>query len=208
MSLSVESGAAAEALFARRVTPIEALADHAGAVATTCHAMARRFHRGARLLVFGNGGAATDAQHIAVEFVHPVIVGKPALPAQCLAADVATVTGLANRVGFDEVFAHQVQHLAAPEDIALGVSADGNCGNVVHGLRAAQRKGLLTVAMVGGDGGTLATESAVDHLLHAETNDPLVVKEVHVTMYHLLWELVHVLLEQPGVLAVPQGVAA
>lgn len=183
-------------VFRRRAEPGAALADHAGTIAAACHAMAARFHRGGRLFTFGTGGAATDAQHVAVEFVHPVIVGKPALPALCLAADAATVTGLASRVGFDEVFAHQVRHLGQPTDIALGISPDGHCRNVQRGLQAAQERGMLTLALTGGDGGELATDPAVAHLLAAEATDPTVVKEVHVTTYHLLWELVHVLLEQ------------
>ena len=83
------------ALFARRQAPVEDLAGQAGAVATTCHAMAVRFHQGGKLVVFGTGTESTDALHVAVEFVHPVIVGKRALPAISLTADVATVTGLA-----------------------------------------------------------------------------------------------------------------
>src|ERR687887_2141561 len=87
--------AAAGAAFARRAAPGRLLADDAARLARACHDMAVRFHRGGKLLVFGNGGPSTDAQHIAVEFVHPVIVGKQALPAISLTADVATVTGVA-----------------------------------------------------------------------------------------------------------------
>jgi len=162
--------------------------------------MAARFHRGGKLLVFGNGGGATDAEHIAVEFVHPVIVGKQALPALCLAADPTVVTGIAGREGFAEVFAHQLRRLADPVDIALGVSADGCCANVVRGLADAHTLGLLTVALAGGDGGHLAGSPSVDHLLVVPSDDPEVVKEVHVTTYHILWELVHVFFEHPGVL--------
>ena len=85
-----------------------------GAVADACHAMAVRFHRGGKLVVFGTGGASTDAQHVAVEFVHPVIVGKRALPAIALTTDVATVTGIAERDGVDAIFAHQLRYLACP----------------------------------------------------------------------------------------------
>lgn len=187
-----------EAAFARRVAPLEALAAEAGAVARACHAMAARFHRGGKLIVFGNGGGSTDAAHVSVEFVHPVIVGKRALPALSLTADVATMTGVAQRVGFAEVFAHQVRHLADPADIALGLSVDGRCENVRRGLEQAGELGLLTVALVGGDGGAIAGGSAAEHVLHAHSEDPRVVKEVHVTTYHVLWELVHVFLEQPG----------
>jgi D-sedoheptulose 7-phosphate isomerase len=158
--------------------------------------MADRFQAGGKLVVFGNGTAATDAEHIAVEFVHPVIVGKRALPALSLAEDPATLTGLAARVGFDEIFAHQVRQLAAGADIALGVSSDGACVNVARALEAAHALGCLTVALVGGDGGPMAKAAFVDHALVARSDDPCVVKEIHVTMYHVLWELVHVFFEQ------------
>lgn len=184
----------------RRVDPLRDLADHAEDVARACHAMALRFHRGGKLIVFGNGGPSTDAQHVAVEFVHPVIVGKRALPAISLTSDVATLTGVAARVGWDETFAHQIRYLGEPKDIALGLSTDGHCGNVLRALEKAHEHGMLTVALTGGDGGPIAASPAVDHVLVARSDDPRVVKEVHVTTYHVLWELVHVFFEQPGVL--------
>jgi D-sedoheptulose 7-phosphate isomerase len=163
--------------------------------------MAVRFHQGGRLVVFGTGGSSTDAQHVAVEFVHPVIVGKRALPAFSLTTDAATVTGIAERAGMDQIFAHQLQHLAAPQDIALGISADGNCASVLAGLATAKANGMLTIALTGGDGGAMRQSRAVDHLLAVGATDPRVVKELQVTVYHVLWELVHVFFEQPGVLA-------
>jgi D-sedoheptulose 7-phosphate isomerase len=190
--------------FARRVVPARALADDAQRVAGACHDMALRFHRGGKLLAFGNGGPSTDAQHVAVEFVHPVIVGKRALPALSLVSDAATLMGIARHHGFDEVFAHQLGVLGAPEDIALGISSDGRCANVLRGLEAAHQAGLLTVALTGGDGGAIASSPAVDHCIVVPSDDPHVVKEVHVTAYHVLWELVHVFFDQPGLL-VPEG---
>jgi D-sedoheptulose 7-phosphate isomerase len=163
--------------------------------------MALRFHQGGKLVVFGTGGAATDAQHVAVEFVHPVIVGKRALPAISLTTDVATLTGIAAREGMEAIFARQLPFLAAPGDIALGISATGDDASVLAGLAAASELGLLTIALAGGDGGAIAASPAVDHVLVAASADPRVVKEVHVTVYHVLWELVHVFLEQPGVLS-------
>ncbi len=189
--------------FDRRIEPGRALAGDAEQIAKACHAMAERFQAGGKLVVFGNGTGATDAEHIAVEFVHPVIVGKRALPALSLAEDPATLTGLAARVGFAEMFAHQVRQLAAPRDIALGVSSDGACDNVARGLEAAHALGCLTVALVGGDGGPIAQAPFVDHALVARSDDPCVVKEIHVTMYHVLWELVHVFFEQSGGQATP-----
>jgi D-sedoheptulose 7-phosphate isomerase len=176
--------------------------------------MAVRFHQGGRLVVFGTGGPSTDAQHVAVEFVHPVIVGKRALPAISLTADVATVTGIAERDGIAAIFAHQLRYLARPADIALGISApgisapgisapgiaaDGDSPSVLAGLETAREMGLLTVALTGGDHGQAAAKVA-DHVLVANSSDPRVVKEMHVTMYHVLWELVHVFFEQPGIL--------
>jgi D-sedoheptulose 7-phosphate isomerase len=187
-------------LFARREQPAREFGGQAAAVADACYQMARRFHQGGKLVVFGTGGPATDAQHVAVEFVHPVIVGKRALPAIALTADVATVTGIAARSGMAAIFAHQLRYLAGPADIALGISADGNCASVLSGLLTARERGLLTIALVGGDGGAIAACPAVDHLLLTRSGDPRVVKEMHVTCYHVLWELVHVFFEQPGVL--------
>jgi D-sedoheptulose 7-phosphate isomerase len=162
--------------------------------------MAVRFHRGGRLIVFGTGGPSADAQHVAVEFVHPVIVGKRALPAISLTTDVATVTGVAEREGIDAIFAHQLRYLADPADMALGISADGDNGSVLAGLAVARDLGLLTIALVGGDGGRIAAARMADHLLTVASGDPRVVKEWQVTTYHILWELVHVFFEQPGVL--------
>ena len=192
--------AEARRLFELRSAPTEDLAGQADAVAAACHAMAVRFHRGGKLVVFGAGGASPDAQHVAVEFVHPVVVGKRALPAISLTTDVATVTGIAERDGVAAIFAHQIRFLADPADIALGIDADGHSASVLAGLEAARELGLLTVALTGGDGGVIATSKAVDHLLVAASSDPRVVKEMHVTAYHVLWELVHVFFEQPGVL--------
>jgi D-sedoheptulose 7-phosphate isomerase len=196
-------GAQARRRFGLRDEPTDALGGQADAVAAACHAMAVRFHRGGRLVVFGTGGASADAQHVAVEFVHPVIVGKRALPAISLTADVATVTGIAERDGIAAIFAHQLRYLAGPADIALGISADGASPDTVSpsvlaGLETARELGLLTVALVGGDGS--AASKAADHVLVAGSDDPRVVKEMHVTLYHVLWELVHVFFEQPGVL--------
>ena len=141
------------ALFEHRLVAGRALGDDAELVARACHDMARRFARGGKLIVFGSGAAATDAQHLAVEFVHPVIVGKRAFPALSLTGDVATLTGVASRDGVSEVFARQLRLLADPDDIALGLSADGRCALVRRGLEAARERGLLTVALAGGDGG-------------------------------------------------------
>jgi D-sedoheptulose 7-phosphate isomerase len=190
--------------FERRVAPVQGLADDATALALACRDMAERFTRGGRLLVFGNGAGATDAQHVAVEFVHPVIVGKRALPALSLVSDAATLMGVAARRGLEGVYAHQVEVLGRPDDIVLALSGDGRCANVRAGLRAAREAGLLTVALLGGDGGEVLAGGEADHCLVVRSDDPLVVKEGHVTAYHLLWELVHVFFDAPEQSTSPQ----
>jgi D-sedoheptulose 7-phosphate isomerase len=188
-------------LFELRSGPARDLGAQAAAVADACHAMAVWFHRGGKLVTFGTGGSSTDAQHVAVEFVHPVIVGKRALPAISLTTDVATVTGIAERDGVADIFSRQLRCVGRAGDIAMGVSADGSSPSVLAGLEAAKELGMLTVALTGGEGGTIASSPSVDHALVAASGDPRIVKETHVSMYHVLWELVHVFFEQPGALA-------
>src|ERR1700693_1970904 len=126
-------------------------AAEAGQIAEACWAMARRFHQGGRLLAFGNGAWATDAQHVSVEFVHPVIVGKRALPALALTNDSATLSSLMIGGEADLSFVRQLRVLARPQDIALGFSPDGCCANVVAALATARRMGLLTLGLTGSD---------------------------------------------------------
>jgi D-sedoheptulose 7-phosphate isomerase len=161
--------------------------------------MARRFHAGGRLLAFGNGAGATDAQHVAVEFVHPVIVGKRALPALALTNDSATLSGLMAGDDADMPFVRQLQVLARPQDIAMGFSPDGNCANVVAGLRLAREIGLLTLGLAGGDGGQLK-QTELDFSFIVRSADALVIQETHETLYHVLWELVHIFFEHEGLL--------
>jgi D-sedoheptulose 7-phosphate isomerase len=206
MSGSAPSGpdAAVTAAFGLRTRPMLEFAEQADRVVAASHAMAIRFHQGGKLVVFGSGGPSTDAQHVAAEFVHPVIVGKRALPAMSLTSDMATVTGVAERDRMPGIFAHQIRFLAQPADIALGISTDGSSPAVLAGLLAAHDLGMLTVALAGSGGGAIAASPAVDHLLPTSSSDPRILKEIHVTTYHVLWELVHVFFEQPGVLS--QGV--
>jgi D-sedoheptulose 7-phosphate isomerase len=171
----------------------------AGKIAEACWAMARRFHLGGRLLAFGNGAWATDAQHVSVEFVHPVIVGKRALPALALTNDSATISGLMAGGKANMPFERQLRVLARPHDIAMGFSPDGNCDNVGAALDVAREMGLLTLGLAGGDGGLLR-RSKIDFCFVVWANDPLVIQETHETLYHVLWELVHIFFEHEGLL--------
>jgi D-sedoheptulose 7-phosphate isomerase len=193
---------AVTAAFERRRAAGRALADDAGEVAAACRAIADRFAAGGTLLTFGSGGPAADAAHVAVEFLHPVIVGKRALPALSLSADPIGLSGTASAENPTEVFADSLRLMSRPGDIALGLAGTDDSAAIRRGFAAAHEAGLLTVGLVGGAGGTggtagaLAADGTVDHLLVAHTDDARVAKEVHVTTYHVLWELVHVFLEQ------------
>jgi D-sedoheptulose 7-phosphate isomerase len=166
----------------------------AGAVVRACLAMAVRFRRGGTLFTFGDGTAAADAAHLAVEFVHPVVVGKPALPAVSLSGDAAVLSGTAAGHGLSDAYAARLAALPGPDDIVLGLASGAGAG-VLRGLAAARERGALTVALTGGSG---RSGSDADHVLAAASDDPRVVRETHVTLYHVLWELVHVFLEHPG----------
>ncbi|MDQ3815335.1 MAG: SIS domain-containing protein [Armatimonadota bacterium] len=180
-------------------TPTRFFNESADRVSQACFEMARRFQRGGRLLVFGNGSSTTDAQHVAVEFVHPVIVGKRALPAIALTNDIAAVLGVAQQAGFDEIFARQLRLLGTPDDIALGLTIDGTDGNVLRGLAVAREMGLLTIGMCGQSGGALAAQP-LDFCFVVPSENPHVVQEVQETTYHILWETVHVFFEHKGLL--------
>jgi D-sedoheptulose 7-phosphate isomerase len=148
-------------------------------LAHLCHRMAERFARGGRLIAVGSTPAArSDVRHIAVEFVHPVIVGKRALPAFGLTGDAEELT-------------RELELVAGPEDIVVGFGADGDHGAVRHALAAAHRRGCLTV----GFGGSRAA-----HRFVPPAGDAYVEQELVETLYHLLWELVHVFFEHRGLL--------
>ncbi|MGQ0678836.1 MAG: SIS domain-containing protein [Actinomycetota bacterium] len=170
----------------------------AGRLSHLCWAMARRFIRGGRLIAFGVGPAATDAQHVSVEFVHPVIVGKRALPALALPNDVASTSGMAmaDPSGF---IARQLALAAAPDDIALGmVHGPGDPGlePVLVALKQAGALGMLTI-LLGGPG---VAQNGAEHVYEVPSADVYVVQEIHETLYHVLWELVHVFFEHKGLL--------
>lgn len=168
-------------------------------IAQACWAMARRFHQGGRLLAFGNGAWATDAQHVSVEFVHPVIVGKRALPAIALTNDSAMLSGLCVGQSAGIPFARQLTLLGRPQDIALGFSPDGQCVNVLTALAEARSKKLLTLALIGGSGGIIG-RAGLDFCFVVPTSDRMILQETHETLYHILWELVHVFFEHEGLL--------
>lgn len=161
-------------------------------------AMAKAFHRGRKMLVCGNGGSATDAQHVSVEYMHPVIVGRKALPAICLTNDMAMVTAVANDVGFDDIFSRQIIALGREGDILLGISTSGNSENLMHAFATARRMKLLTIGHAGSDGGKmqeLCAAGALDFCLTVPTSSIHRIQETHVALYHIMWDMVHTFLQ-------------
>ena len=161
-------------------------------------AMAKAFHLGKKMLVCGNGGSATDAQHVAVEFMHPITVGRKALPAICLSNDMAMVTGVANDVGFSDVFTRQIIALGCEGDVLLGISTSGNSENLIHAFDTARRMKLTTIGFAGSDGGRmneLLESGLLDFCLTAPTSSIHRIQETHVALYHIMWDMVHTFLQ-------------
>jgi D-sedoheptulose 7-phosphate isomerase len=145
-----------------------------------------------KLLLFGNGGSAADAQHLVAEFVNRFQIERPPLAAVALTTDTSILTAVANDYDFLEVFAKQVKALGRPGDAALGISTSGQSPNVVAGLKAARELGLATLALSGGDGGPVA--AAADLALVVDSRDTPRIQEVHITVGHILCDLVDFLL--------------
>ena len=164
----------------------------AARIAACATAMAERFAAGGRMFTFGNGGSSTDATALATLFVAPG-PGHRRLPAVSLTDDVATLTALANDVGFEVVFARQIAAAARPGDVALGLSTSGGSANVLRGFAAARERGLLTVGLAGYSGGPMAEAAArgeIEHLFVMPSASVHRIQEAQTTTYHVLWELV------------------
>jgi D-sedoheptulose 7-phosphate isomerase len=160
--------------------------------------MAVSFQQGGRLYVMGNGGGATDAQHVAVEFCHPILEKRRPLPAIALTTDNALLTAISNDRDFAKVFSDQLRLLARPGDMAMALSTSGQSPNLVHGLEVARELGALTIAFTGKDGGRLA--ALADHGFIVPSFSIHRIQETHVALYHVVWDLVHVALGEDDVL--------
>lgn len=177
------------------------LQEEGAAVVAAARMLAGALHAQGRVFIFGNGGSAADAQHLAAEFVNRFQVERPPLAAQALTTDTSILTAVANDYAFNEVFAKQIRALGRAGDVAWGISTSGNSPNVVRGLQAARELGLQTLALCGRDGGEVALTADLPLIVRSR-NTPRV-QEVHITIGHILCDLVDFQLypEQFG----PQG---
>ncbi len=162
--------------------------------------MASRFAAGGRLLAFGNGGSATDAQQIATLFLYPGGIARP-LPALSLASDASVLTALSNDIGVDVVFARQIAAFGRKSDIAVGLSTSGNSDNLLRAFDEASRRGMLTVGIAGYSGGRMAELDSIDYLFVAPSTSVHRIQEAQTTMYDVLWELCQAALGPAGSVA-------
>lgn len=160
--------------------------------------MADRFARGRRLWVMGNGGSACDAQHVAVEFVHPIIEKRRALPALDLVSQIPVVTAISNDKDFARVFIDQIELWGEKDDMALAISTSGKSPNLIYALEAARRKGLLTIAFSGKDGGRMP--EVADYCFTVPSFSIHRIQESHVALLHILWDLTHVAMGEEDII--------
>ena len=147
-----------------------------------------RMRAGAKVLVFGNGGSAADAQHFATELAGRFLRERAALPVLALTADTAALTAIANDYGYEHVFARQVEAHGRKDDVAIGISTSGQSANVVRALEVARRRGLFTVGLTGRGGATVAT--LADILIDVPHQETPRIQEVHGMVVHILCELI------------------
>jgi len=146
------------------------------------------FEAGNKLLFFGNGGSAADAQHLAAEFINRYIMDRPPLPAIALTTDASVLTSVSNDFAFDEIFAKQIRALGKERDVAIGITTSGNSPNVVKAFEVAKEMGIKTIALTGNDGGIVG-KMADFPLIVPSTSTPRI-QEAHILIGHILCEMV------------------
>src|ERR1700730_10306052 len=171
---------------------------NAGMLEEVCRKLAEALAAGHKLFVMGNGGSSCDAMHVAVEFVHPIIEKRRAFPAYSLTSDMALVTAIGNDSDFSQVFAEQLRLQGRPGDVVLGISTSGMSANINYGLQAAREMGMLTIGFAGKDGGR--TKDVADYCLTVPSFSIHRIQEVHTTLLHVLWDMVHVLLGEEDII--------
>jgi D-sedoheptulose 7-phosphate isomerase len=163
-------------------------ADLVATIAKVTEILVASLRQGNKVLLFGNGGSAADAQHIAAELVGRFAFDRPALPALALSANSSCVTAIANDYGFDQVFSRQIEALAKAGDVAIGISTSGNSPNVIKAVLTARQMGLRTVGLTGASGGTLA--KSTEFCICVPSEDTARIQECHILIGHILSELV------------------
>jgi D-sedoheptulose 7-phosphate isomerase len=167
-------------------------------VEQVCTRLAGALSSGHKLFVMGNGGSACDAMHVAVEFVHPIIEKRRAFPAYALTNDTVLLTAISNDSDFSQCYAEQLRLFGQPGDAVLGISTSGMSTNVNYALQAARDNGMLTIGFAGKDGGR--TKDIAEYCLTVPSFSIHRIQEVHTTLLHVLWDMVHVLLGEEDII--------
>jgi len=149
---------------------------------------------GSKILLFGNGGSAADAQHLAAEFVNRFVIERPPLPAIALTTDSSIITSIGNDYDFSEIFSKQIRAIGQAGDIAWGISTSGSSTNVLKGLEVAKKMGLVTVSFTGKDGGNIA--KVADFSINVSSSVTARIQEAHITAGHAICDLVDIKLFQ------------
>ena len=183
-----EAATVADAIFAGTIALHERVRRHLGPTVLAALAMRDVIAGGGRILVFGNGGSAADAQHFAAELVGRFMRERPAMGSIALSTDTSILTALANDYSFRRVFVRQLEALARPGDLAFGISTSGESPNVLDALRYAREQGLRTVALTGRDGGSIG--AAAEFHVNVPDQNTARVQEVHRTIMHAMCELI------------------
>lgn len=179
-------------------TQLDFFEENAPAIERCAGALAERISSGGRLFVFGNGGSACDAAHLAVEFQHPIVEKRRALPATALSLDSALLTAVGNDTDFSRAFSDQLELLGRASDVALGLSTSGASANVVRALRRARQLSLLTIGFCGRDGGQFP--DVCEHCFVVKSWSIHRIQETHTTLLHILWDALQVKLGADDVL--------
>lgn len=157
-------------------------------IVAVIEAMTDALKAGNKILLFGNGGSAADAQHLAAEFVNRFVIERPPLPAIALTTDTSIITSIGNDYSFADIFSKQVRAIGREGDIAWGMSTSGTSENVIKGLQAAKKIGMVTIGLTGRDGGEVA--KIADHSLNVSSTSTPRIQEVHIAVGHVICEMI------------------
>jgi len=157
-------------------------------IVTVVEAITAALKAGNKILLFGNGGSAADAQHLAAEFVNRFIIERPPLPAIALSTDTSIITSIGNDYDFSEIFSKQIRAIGQAGDVAWGISTSGSSPNIIKAIEVAKKIGMVTIGLTGKDGGQIA--KMVDYSLNVSSSSTPRIQEVHITVGHVICEMI------------------
>ena len=164
------------------------IAENLDVIVNVVEAITVALKAGNKILLFGNGGSAADAQHLAAEFVNRFVIERPPLPAIALSTDTSVITSIGNDYDFSEIFSKQIRAIGQAGDVAWGISTSGSSSNVIKALEVAKKMGMITIGMTGKDGGDIA--KMVDYSLNVSSSSTPRIQEVHITAGHVICEMI------------------